>query len=139
MTQRKLEVGEVVMWISPTRTEHKALVTAIWGDPEGRVMMPRLTAEGKARRERGELSQHGDWEQNSEGHCIYDPVSEPGTKFPGINLVLVMTDEKNRDQYGRQIERQTSVEHQAQSTAKGRCWRFPDEPSEAPMQPPVVA
>ncbi len=53
-----------------------------------------------------------------------------------INLLHVSSDSARQDQYGRQIERPTSVSHQSQNQAHGFNWRWPDEkPNE--YQPPV--
>ncbi len=45
------------------------------------------------------------------------------TDWPGVNLVYVNTDESMKDQYGRQIQRATSVVHQTNQPAPGRYWR----------------
>lgn len=41
------------------------------------------------------------------------------------NLVLVSDDESMDDQYGRQIERETSQPHESSQGAHGRFWRLP--------------
>jgi hypothetical protein len=43
-----------------------------------------------------------------------------------INVVFVSSDESRKDGYGRQIERQTSVQHKS-IQPHGFYWRFPDE------------
>jgi hypothetical protein len=43
-----------------------------------------------------------------------------------INVLFVSADNAKTDQYGRQIERQSSVSH-AKHAAHGRYWRWPDE------------
>jgi hypothetical protein len=49
---------------------------------------------------------------------------EDGTKvLPVINVLYVSADETKTDPYGRQIERASSVQHVAGTTAKGRFWR----------------
>lgn len=45
-----------------------------------------------------------------------DPLS------PGLNVVLVSTDESKDDSYGRQIERQTSQVHVSRQVAPGMYW-----------------
>jgi hypothetical protein len=45
------------------------------------------------------------------------------TPASAINLVYVSGDESERDQYGRQIKRETSVVHQDSQSAHGRFWR----------------
>ena len=42
---------------------------------------------------------------------------------PSVNLVYVSDDENKTDQYGRQIERSTSVVHEANQYAHGMFWR----------------
>lgn len=44
-----------------------------------------------------------------------------------INLVLVNSDEKSTDTYGRQIARETSCVHRSLNDAGGMCWAFPEE------------
>jgi len=48
-------------------------------------------------------------------------------KKPTINLLYVSGDDSKTDQYGRQIERPTSIQHAKDNSAGGYCWRFPDE------------
>ena len=65
-------------------------------------------------------------------------VEQNGEEFdqhPCVNLVFVVGDESKVDDYGRQIERYTSVTHSRQQTGGGFCWRFPDE--EKPTRQPV--
>jgi len=47
------------------------------------------------------------------------------------NVVFVSHDDSKTDSYGRQIERETSVEHVSKSTVHGRYWRYADEPRNA--------
>lgn len=47
-----------------------------------------------------------------------------------VNLVIVSDDEAKTDQYGRQIERFTSVVHRSAQSAPGMYWQRPDEPQE---------
>ncbi len=44
-----------------------------------------------------------------------------------INVLFVSGDETKTDQYGRQIERQSSCSHKLHTTAPGRFWYWPDE------------
>lgn len=46
---------------------------------------------------------------------------------PGCNLVLISGDASKTDQYGTQIERETSVVHMTKQPAHGRYWRWSDE------------
>lgn len=52
---------------------------------------------------------------------------EDSTYIPCINLVIVSYDEAKDDQYGRQIERRTSIVHKTSQPAGGFCWRLPNE------------
>jgi hypothetical protein len=53
-----------------------------------------------------------------------------------INVVLVNPDEDSTDTYGRQIMRETSVQHASLAGVHGNYWRFEDE---APIEykPPL--
>ncbi len=44
-----------------------------------------------------------------------------------INVVFVTSDENKQDNYGRQIERQTSLSHKSVNSFHGFYWRFTDE------------
>jgi len=66
---------------------------------------------------------------------FHDPKGDPHNSFVTavwsahcINVVFVSTDENRTDQFGRQIERESSVEHASILGVHGNCWRFPDEP-----------
>lgn len=49
-------------------------------------------------------------------------VGDDGPR-PSINVVFVSDDETKTDQYGRQVERFTSVVHQSNQAAHGMYWR----------------
>lgn len=54
-----------------------------------------------------------------------------------INVVFVSDDNNKQDNYGRQIERQTSCTHKSLSPVHGFYWRFEDEepnPNVAPLE-----
>lgn len=60
-----------------------------------------------------------------------------GTKvvnYPCINIVFVCGDEARTDQYGRQIDRATSIAHVTNQTAPGFCWFFEEESDKARLQ-----
>lgn len=44
-----------------------------------------------------------------------------------LNLVYTSPNEKERDDYGRQTKRESSVSHASVSGVHGRNWRWPDE------------
>ena len=39
-----------------------------------------------------------------------------------INLILISDDENKGDEYGRQLERQTSIVHRDNQSAGANCW-----------------
>ena len=53
-----------------------------------------------------------------------------------VNVVMVSLDEKATDNYGRQIERSTSVLHGSVMPAHGMYWRWADEVKN-PIQEPT--
>jgi hypothetical protein len=116
--ERELKIGEVVVFIDSHRAEHKALVTCIHGDPQGRKVTGGHEAE--------------------DGSYVVE-YDEPGTDWPCINLLIVSPNEDCQDQYGRQLERHTSVVHQSNSSAQGYCFRFEDEVLDPTMRQPTVS
>jgi hypothetical protein len=52
------------------------------------------------------------------------------------NLVVVASDANKQDQYGRQTERWSSVQHMHEGSAHGNYWRFPSE-TPKPYTPPA--
>lgn len=142
----KLKVGGHVIFIDEHRRERDALLTAIWGDLEGRLTVPvrkpadELTEEEKA---------SGEWEIDSHTPPIYAykqkdglPVCdyiEPGQHWPCVNLVVISDNDEAQDQYGRQVDdRHTSIVHWTSSSAVGYCWRFADEKVDWGRIQPVV-
>ncbi len=133
---RELKIGMHIVFIDAHRRERDALLTAIHGDPQGRMTISSrkaasdLTEEEKA---------SGRWETDSNDPPIYAyevkeggiPVVEmiePGEHWPCVNLVVVSDNEDAQDQYGRQIdERFTSIVHWSGNSAIGFCFRFADE------------
>lgn len=61
-------------------------------------------------------------ETRNEHHAIVTAVHAPTS----INLVYVTGDPAKTDQYGRQIERRTSVVHEDLQGATGMFWKFED-------------
>ncbi len=62
-----------------------------------------------------------------EHHAIVNSMFAHGPDYPeghqpSVNLVFVVGDDSKTDQYGRQIDRATSVVHQSQQSAHGRYW-----------------
>ena len=52
-----------------------------------------------------------------------------------VNLVCVSADATRQDQYGRQIERPSSVQRMSDYSAHGYYFRFPDEPKKEYKEP----
>lgn len=52
-----------------------------------------------------------------------------------VNVVFVSTDESKSDQYGRQIERETSIQYMGPTSVHGVYFRMPGE-DRVPYQPP---
>lgn len=52
-----------------------------------------------------------------------------------VNLLWVSGDESKTDQYGRQIERQSSCVHKTSQGAHGNYWRWPEEEPNAYTPP----
>lgn len=103
--ERTLEVGDSVRYVDHVGVPHNALITAVWGEIQ-RVQV----------RENGE--HHVD---------IIDGAGPTFWQYPSINVVFVDADEDKRDPYGRQIDRDTSVNHRSVQQAPGNFWYWPDE------------
>ena len=107
---RELKIGMAVTYVDEDRQERVALVSCIHGNVFG-------------------------------GTVEHDGILIPGTEgkyWPCLNLVSASLNKGCQDQYGRQIERYSSVVHSAQSTAQGFCYRFLDEEARPELkQPPV--
>jgi hypothetical protein len=130
---KELVIGGVVVFIDQHRAEQNALITAIHGDPQGRVMMPRRTPASDS----DGTGRLYDYETDENGNHVYD-YGEPGAQWPCVNLVLVTPTHACKDQYGRQLERHCSVVHQAQNSAQGYCYRFIDEVIDPMLRQPTV-
>lgn len=52
-------------------------------------------------------------------------VDQQEDSLPAINLLYVVSDEARMDQYGRQIERESSVTHLSMNSAEANCYRMP--------------
>ena len=114
MEKQQLVINGVVVFIDAHRMEHNALVTCIHGTPEGDEIPEVKDDDGKV-------------------------IQAAGFRWPCINLVIVSPNGDCQDQYGRQLERHTSVVHQAESSAQGYCFRFPDETLDPEMRKPTVS
>lgn len=68
--------------------------------------------------------------------CWGDPKTSGTDYGPCVNLLHLSSDPNKRDQYGRQIERPSSVSHVGcPGTAHGRYWRYADEERKPYQQP----
>jgi len=72
--------------------------------------------------------------------AYFGQMSEDGSGYVGepgcANLVFVSDNESKHDDYGRQIERETSVAHRSSWYVHGNYWRWPDE-DPIPYKPPT--
>lgn len=98
----KLEIGSHIIFTDENFVDHHALVTAIW------------------------TGSHAYAEDG------FVPRGDENMKMTSVNLVFVAGDKNRDDQYGRQIDRNTSILYKDGQGAGGFCWRFPDE-SKPPM------
>lgn len=145
--ERELRIGMHVVFIDAHRRERDALLTAIHGDPQGRLCISsrksanELTEEEKASG-RWQVDAHSPpiyaYEHDEDGKMVVD-YREPGQHWPCVNLLVISDNEDAQDQYGRQIdERHTSIVHHSDSTAIGYCYRFADEAVDwSKMQPTI--
>lgn len=62
--------------------------------------------------------------------CVWSPTM--------VNLVIVSGDETRKDEYGRQIERPTSVAHVSITQAHGYYFRKPEEAAREYVEPQAV-
>ena len=134
MEQRELKIGGVVIFIDSHRAEHNALVTAIHGDSLGRLIMPRR----KPKENPGPGEDIYDYETDEEGAIIND-YGEAGEDWPCVNLLIVSATPECQDQYGRQLERHSSICHMVKNSAHGFCFRFPDEKIDPALRQPTVS
>lgn len=104
---RELKVGQHVIYTDSRGVKHDAVVTAWWASglyDEATGRCPQLGTLEEFRKLHGENA------------------------YPGLNLVIVTGDEKKTDEYGRQIERFTSVCHRTSMPGcHGNLYEFPDE------------
>ncbi len=61
-------------------------------------------------------------DEKRQQHCalVTEVHGDPGSR-PSVNLLWVSDDPNERDQYGRQINRDSSVVHR-DATYEGNCW-----------------
>jgi hypothetical protein len=63
------------------------------------------------------------WKQDEVGFATFGEDDSP----PCVNVVYVSKDESKTDDYGRQIERDTSVPHRSAQPAHGNWWKLKGE------------
>lgn len=112
--ERELVIGMHLVFIDEHRRERPALLTAIHGDPQGR----QAVAE--------KMNEDGTPALDEHGHRTWE-MGPPADHWPCINLLFVSDSADAQDQYGRQIDRPSSVCHHSDNTAIGYTWRFMDE------------
>lgn len=78
-------------------------------------------------------------------HVVWhDPYGQPNNALVNcvwnnglVNLIVLSSNEKEQDHFGRQSKHETSVYHRSSPFAvHGRYWRFPDE-EPIPVQQPA--
>lgn len=57
----------------------------------------------------------------------YDRDGEKRVDYPSVNVVFVVPDVKATDEWGRQIERDSSCCHIGNNSAGAHCYCFPEE------------
>jgi hypothetical protein len=108
MKNRKLSVGDPIVFVNEYGVIVPALVTALWCQPTraGLTLDPfYATEETKTWGER---------------------VVSCGQK-PTLNLLIVTVDASKHDSCGRQSEHKTSIVHMDNNSAHGMYWRLPEE------------
>lgn len=108
-----VSVSEVIVFVDQYGREHDALVTAVHG--------PFSVEERNAK--------YLEWYEQEKGN----PYSwneeqlkvnlEAPLVVPSLNVVYVSDDESQKDSYGRQIARATSVPPRSAQSAHGYYWR----------------
>ena len=112
MEQRKLRIGQKVVYHDPRSRAHDALITAIHGGTPVEPPAEAFTTPD----ENGKFA--------TEASTVLVPVAG---WIPCVNLLWVSSDPKRQDSYGRQTERESSVVHATSSGVHGAYWRFDDE------------
>lgn len=97
----KLKLHGAVVFVDAVGRARMAIVTAIWG---------------------GYVDPEQD-DKDARGYIVATPAR------PAINVVVADVDDKKFDNYGRQIERYTSVVHGGNQSAHGMYYRLLDEPA----------
>ena len=58
---------------------------------------------------------------------VWDGGEQRMDSLPALNLLYVVEDETRKDQYGRQIERESSVVHHSMNSAGANCYTLSSE------------
>jgi hypothetical protein len=118
-----MKIGDAVVYVDSHGNAHNALLTQVWG--EQRASRATLNPDGSI--DITALESGDTVFVTPEGKYV-DAEDGTGTKhmisiyYPAVNLVYVNSDENYKDQYGRQIVRETSVVHKGQQSAHGRYY-----------------
>lgn len=108
-----MNIGDHCTFVDSLGKHHAGLITAIHGfqatGPDGTL------TEDDVRRHNANLTP----EMIERTVAAY--AGKPASP-PSINVVFVSDDESQRDPYGRQIVRNTSVVHQSNQSAHGMYW-----------------
>jgi hypothetical protein len=96
--KKNMKIGDAVVYVDQHGNENDALLTQVWG----------------------EVSFYLSREITKTNETDIDNVLT--ANYPAVNLIYINSDEKCKDQYGRQIVRETSVVHRQQQHAPGRYY-----------------
>lgn len=110
---KPVKEGECVVFVDPHGRQHMALVTCVHG---------QSTLEERNERYR---TQHAEAEQTGQSWATDEwlerLLSAPFV-VPSLNVVWVSDEKDQKDSYGQQIVRSTSVPHKQSQAAHGFYW-----------------
>lgn len=114
---RVVTAGDACTFVDSVGKQHDALVTAVHGPfYDTPVWTEEQANEFYNSVSRPDYYSEDEWEQRKA-----NLVGHPHT-IPSINVVYVSDNENERDPYGLQILRQTSVPHKQLQSAHGFSW-----------------
>lgn len=113
MSNRKLEVGAHVIYVTPERRSVNALIEVVH--------------MGYRREALDAYHKSGRPLEDADKITAEEHKAEYG-QWPCVNLVFLQPDAKMTDQHGRQKGHASSCSHgSAQGIPQGYCWLWPDE------------
>ena len=94
--KRELRIGQPILYVDSKGVEQHALITHVWGCYEG---------------------------EDHDGNKL-GPYTQEQYEETCINVCYMSKDESKTDDYGRQLERDTSVCFAGNMSVRGRCWEW---------------